>query len=137
MKFIHDQASDKIHFSTWDSELEGTEKRIKKPKDFPEGLPKNRQHSVNYFSGYPNPKKGKISKVYLKVRFVTSEPKKLPFHLERLGQELSESIKDDMAVFLAKNPYACQATQTECIGWLFGTTKAVDSKTFVPALRLN
>jgi hypothetical protein len=42
MKFIHDQASDKIHISTWDSELEGTEKRIKKPKDFPEGLPKNR-----------------------------------------------------------------------------------------------
>jgi hypothetical protein len=92
---------------------------------------------VNYFSGYPNPKKGKISKVYLKVRFVTNELDKPPFDLERLGQELSESVKDEMAVFLAKNPYACQAVWTECIGWLFGATKAVDSKTFVPALRLK
>jgi hypothetical protein len=36
-----------------------------------------------------------------------------------------------------KFPYACQAIRTECIGWLFGATKAVDSKTFVPALRLK
>jgi hypothetical protein len=42
-----------------------------------------------------------------------------------------------MAVFLTKNPYAYQAVQTDCIGWLFGAMKAVDSKTFVPALRLK
>jgi hypothetical protein len=35
MKLIHDQASNKIHISTWDPELKETEKRIKKPKDFP------------------------------------------------------------------------------------------------------
>jgi hypothetical protein len=92
MKLIHDQASNKIHISTWDPELEETEKRIKKSKHFPEGLPKNRKHFANYFSSYPNPKKGKTSKVYLKVRFVTSEPDKLPFNLAQMGQELSESV---------------------------------------------
>jgi inorganic pyrophosphatase len=59
MKLIHDQVSNKIHISAWDPELEETEKRIKKPKDFPEGLPKKRKHFTNYFSGYLNPKKGK------------------------------------------------------------------------------
>jgi hypothetical protein len=54
-----------------------------------------------------------------------------------MGQELSESVKYKMTVCLAKNPCACQAIRTECIGWLFGATKAVDSKTFVPALRLK
>jgi hypothetical protein len=75
--------------------------------------------------------------VYLNVRFVTTEPGKLPFDLAQIGQELSESVKDKMDVFLAHNPYACQAIRAECIGWLSGATKAVDSKTFVPALRIK
>jgi hypothetical protein len=40
---------------------------IKKPSDFPEGSARNRKKYVTYFSGYPNPKRGKPSKVYLKV----------------------------------------------------------------------
>jgi hypothetical protein len=71
LKLIQDQASNKIYITTWDEELTDTEKVIKKPANFPDGLPKNRKHYANYFSGYPNPKKGKVSRVYLKVRFIT------------------------------------------------------------------
>jgi hypothetical protein len=67
LKLIHEQASNKIYITTWDEELAETEKVIKKPKDFPNGLPKSRKHYANYFSGYPNPRKGTASKVFLKV----------------------------------------------------------------------
>jgi hypothetical protein len=59
IKLIHDQASDKIHISTWDPELERTEKRIKKPKNFPEGLPKTDSISRIILVVIPTPKKVK------------------------------------------------------------------------------
>jgi hypothetical protein len=62
---------------------------------------------VNYFSSYPNPKRGKPSKIYLQVRFVTNAPQDMPFELENMGQELPECIQEEMTVFLTKNSYAC------------------------------
>jgi hypothetical protein len=108
---------------------------IKKPSDFPEGSAKNQKKYATYFSGYPNPKRGKPSKVYLKVRFVTKAPTDIPFPLTQLGQELSEGIAEEMTVSLAKNCYACQAVKVECIGWFFGSTKSIDSLKLVPAIR--
>jgi hypothetical protein len=63
--------------AAWDSDYDATEKFIKKPRDFPVGAAKKRKHYANYFSGYPNPKKNKTSKVYLEVRFLAPKPDKL------------------------------------------------------------
>jgi hypothetical protein len=43
----------------------------------------------------------------------------MPFELQNMGQELSESLAEEMTVFLAKNPYTCQAVKPECIGCFF------------------
>jgi hypothetical protein len=69
------------------------------------------------------------------MRFVTTAPQDMPSELEEMGQELSESIAEEMSVFLSTNPYACQAVKVECIGWFFGSTKSIDSKKLVPALK--
>jgi hypothetical protein len=134
LQYIQDQTTKKLHIATWDKELEAAS-LIRKPRDFPDGTAKNRNTYVTYFSGYPNPQKGKESKVYLKMHFVTTSPQDMPFELEKMGQELSESIAEEMPIFLSKNPYACQAVKVECIGWFFGSTKSIDSKTIVLALK--
>jgi hypothetical protein len=135
-KLIHEQVHDQIHIAPWDPEYDTTEPIIKTSKDFPAGVAKNRKHYANYFSGYPNPKKNKVSRIYLKVRFLAPEPDLLPFDLEDMGQELSDSVADELPdVFFSRNPYACQAVRPECIGWFFGSTKSIDSKQLVPAIR--
>jgi hypothetical protein len=136
LKLIHEQVHNKIYIATWDPEFEDTEKIIKKPGDFPEGAAKNRKHYANYFSGYPNPKKNKSSRIYLKVRFLAPEPDLLPFNLAEMGQELSDSIAEEIPdIYFSRHPYACQAVRPECIGWFFGSTKSIDSTKLVPAIR--
>jgi hypothetical protein len=83
------------------------------------------------------PQKGKAFRVYLKVRFITPTPSKLPFDLDQLGQELSKRVSDELPITLSKNPHACQAVQADCVGWFFGSTKTIDRKTLVPAIRLK
>jgi hypothetical protein len=133
LKSIQEQTTKKLHITPWDPELAKDTPLVKKTSDFPEGSAKNRKKYATYFSGYPNPKRGKPSKVYLKVRFVTKVPADLPSPLTQLGQELSEGIAEEMTVTLAKNCYACQAVKVECIGWFFGSTKSIDSQKLVPA----
>jgi hypothetical protein len=136
LKLIQDQVSKDIFIATWDQEQAELEKIIKKPKDLPECAAKYRKHFANYFSGYLNPRKGKESKFYLKVRFITSHPNKLDISLDDLGQELSESITEEIPeIFMSRNPYACQAVKSECIGWFFGSTKSTDSTKMVTAIK--
>jgi hypothetical protein len=66
---------------------------------------------------------------------VTSSPQDLPFDLDKIGQQLSEGIQEEMPTQLSKSPYACQAVKTECIGCFFGSTKAIDSTKLVPEIR--
>jgi hypothetical protein len=64
---------------------------------------------TSYFSGYLNLRKGKASKVFLKVQFITPTLDKLPFFdlVEKMGQELSEkSVSDEMPIILSKTPHA-------------------------------
>ena len=135
LKLIQEQVHKNVWISTWDKEMETTEKIIKLPKDFPTGSAKNRKHFSNYFSGYPNPRKDKESKVFLKVRFITRFASSLPFPLEKIGQEIQDLIPQDLTVYLSRNPYACQAVNTETLGWLYGSTKTMDSSVLVPAIR--
>jgi hypothetical protein len=72
LKLIQDQVSKDIFIATWDKESDELEKIIKKPRDLPEGAAKNRKHFANYFSCYLNPRQGKESTLYLKVRFITA-----------------------------------------------------------------
>ena len=132
LKFIHEQVHEDIYIGPWESDSDA--KPIKQPKDFPEGLVKNRPLYAEYFSGYPNPKspnKGNESKVFLKVRFIMDEPDKLPFPLHDLGKEIGQDLPQELHVFLKNQPYACQAPTTETIGWLWGSTKHIDSTTFI------
>jgi hypothetical protein len=89
-----------VHIAQWDPDLGEQVDNIKKPSDLPEGSAKNRSMYFTYFSGYPYPPRGKLSRVYLKVRFVTSSPQDLPFDLDKIGQELSEGIQEEMPVQL-------------------------------------
>jgi hypothetical protein len=135
LKLMQEQAHNKIYIAPWDPDYNATEKVIKKSKDFPKGAAKKPKHYTNHFSGYPNPKKNKTSKIYLKVRFLAPEPDKLPFDLKEMGKELSDSISEEIPdIFFSKNPYACQAVRPECIGWFFGSTKSIDRKKLVPAI---
>jgi hypothetical protein len=134
LQHIQDQTTKKLHIAPWDPDLESAS-LIKKPKDFPDGTVKNQTKYATCFSGYPNPRRNKESKVYLKIRFVTTDPQDMPFELEAMGQELSESITEDMSIFLSKNSYACQAVKVECVGWFFGSAKSIDSKKLVPAIK--
>jgi hypothetical protein len=100
LQHIQDQTTKKLHIAPWDPDLDNAS-LIKKPKDFPDGTVKNRPKYATYFSGYPNPPRKKESKVYLKIRFVTTAPQDMTFELEAMGQELSESIAEDMSIFFA------------------------------------
>jgi hypothetical protein len=92
------QTTNKVHIAQWDPDLREHVDPIKKPSDLPEGSAKNRSKYSTYFSGYPNPPRRKLSRVYLKVRFVTSSPQELPFDLDKIGQELSEGIQEEMPI---------------------------------------
>jgi hypothetical protein len=130
LKFLQDNTSKNLWITNWDTEQE--EKIIKTPKDFPERKAINRKLFSHYFSGYPNPKKDKTSKVFLKVRFLTDGLSKIPITLDTIGAELWwEGLLEETPAQLGKNPYACQAVKVETIGWLFGSTKASDSKLFI------
>jgi hypothetical protein len=88
LKFLQDKTSKRIWLTNWDTEQDGVEKIIKTPKDIPEGKVVNHKLFSHYFSGYANPKKDQTSKVFLKVRFLTDDLRKIPIALDKIGQEL-------------------------------------------------
>ena len=44
--------------------------------------------------------------------------------------ELSDALTR-LKMFMNKQPQACQAVRSTCIGWLMYSTKHIDSKTFI------
>jgi hypothetical protein len=127
-KMMQTELNDNLWITGWDDESDVTDKIIKSPKDIPEGKAANRKLFSHYFSGFPNPKKNQASKVFMKVRFLMNKPETIPIDLPELGQALSEAIGDELPVHLGRNPYACQAVKTECLGWFYGSVKSIDSK---------
>ena len=60
--------------------------------------------------------------------------------LEQLGQTLRGafySLEPDWHVAIPQNPIPCQATRPVCIGWLFGSSKFINEKSFLPAVRAS
>jgi hypothetical protein len=74
LKFLQDNTTPDLWIANWDNEQDAEETIVKTAKDIPEGKAINRKHFAHLFSGYPNPKKDKTSKVFLKVRFLTEAP---------------------------------------------------------------
>ena len=69
----------------------------------------------------------------MKVRFITNDPS---IDLTQLGHGLNDSFQNlPFKVNLSRNPIPCQATKVACLGWLFGSSKTISEKTFVPAVR--
>jgi hypothetical protein len=128
LKLLQDQMHTNLWIAGWDPESDLTNLVIKKPKDIPEGKATNRKLFSHFFSGFPNPKKNQSSKIFMKVRFTTDHPENMPIPLHEMGQALSEALADELPVQLGRNPYACQAVKSECLGWFYGSVKSVDSK---------
>ena len=125
-----------IWLAAWDPEQSSSFEPIKDPKDIPSGKKWTHRRQLSaYFGGYidPNPKG---EKMYSKLRFMT--PSTSDLDLEQLGQVLRGafySLEPDLHVAIPQNPIPCQATRPVCIGWLFGSSKFINEKSFLPAVR--
>ena len=124
-----------IWLGPWNPDQTPLMPTIKSKKDIPNGkLPSHRQKISAYFGGYisPNPK-GET--MYSKLRFITT---KNALDLTLLGPQLRGafySMEPDWQVSIPQNPLPCQAVRSTCIGWLFGSTKYMNEKSFIPAIR--
>ena len=109
---------------------------IKTKKDIPDGkFPMHRQKLSAYLGGYfdPNPK-GET--MYSKIRFIT--PSESSLDLALLGLHLRGAfyyMEPEWQVAIPQNPIPCQAIRSTCIGWLFGSTKFINEKSFLPAVK--
>jgi hypothetical protein len=112
-----------IFLAPWDKEQEATFPPIKTPDDIPD----SRESIGIYMGQYINPKEDG-SKVYFNLRWITYM--KTPVPLERFGMELSDALPR-LKMFMNKQPQACQAVRSTCIGWFMYSTKHIDSKTFI------
>ena len=125
-----------IWLAAWDPEQSSSFAPIKTPRDIPSGKKWTHRRQLSaYFGGYidPNPKG---EKMFSKLRFMS--PSDSGLDLEQLGQMLRGafySLEPDLHVAIPQNPIPCQATRPTCIGWLFGSSKYINEKTFLPAMR--
>ena len=129
---IQDITGPNLHIGPWDEEQESTEfPVITHPNKFPSGKEKNPLYI--YTGSYINPKR-EGSKVWIQLRFVHELPIKLELH--KLGEMLQDAFSDlPFDVRFNRQPMHCQATKSECIGWLYGSTKSISEETFTPAVR--
>ena len=128
-KIIQDVLGKDIYLAAWDPEQDSAFPPLKKPSK----IPSTRESLGIYLGTYINPKNDG-TRMYLNLRLVTY--KKHPVPMEKFGIELADhlaSSKHDMTI--QRQPRACQATKTECIGWLMYSCKSINSSTFVPALK--
>jgi hypothetical protein len=128
-QIIQDVLGKDIHLASWDNEQEKAFPPVKRPNR----LPSSRESLGIYLGNYINPKPDG-SKIYLNLRLGTLLPHHVP--LEKFGVELSDhfsSAKEKMSIY--KQPKPCQATKSECVGWMMYSSKSISSDTFIPALR--
>ena len=129
---IQEIAGPNLHLGTWDEEQESsTFPVIAHPNQFPSGKEKNPLYI--YTGSYINPKR-EGGKVWIQLRFVHDSP--INFELQKLGENLQDAFSDlPFDVRFNRQPMHCQTTKSECIGWLYGSTKSISEETFTPAIR--
>ena len=85
-----------------------------------------------YLGTYVNPKEDG-SKTFMNLRWVTYSTPQVP--LERFGIEVSDALrKHNMQ--MNKQPYACQAVKSSCIGWFMYSSKHINSDAFVKEAKI-
>jgi hypothetical protein len=130
LKIIQEVLGKDVFIAAWDSEQEKAFPPIKRP----EKIPSTRESLGIYLGTYVNPKQDG-STVYLNLRLITF--KKNPVPMDRFGTELADGFANSkFDITIRRNPRACQAAKSECIGWLMYSSKSMNSNTFVPALKL-
>jgi hypothetical protein len=118
-----------IFIASWDSEQETAFPPIKSPAK----LPSSRESLGIYLGGYINPKQDG-SRVYLNLRLITYKTHPVP--MERFGMELAESLANSKhKMTMRRQPKPCQASRSECVGWMMYSCKSMNSETFIPALK--
>ncbi len=128
-QIIQDVLGKDISLAAWDEEQTKAFPPIKSYKK----LPQSRESLGIYLGTYVNPKT-EGSKVYLNLRLVTTKAHQVP--LARFGMELADqfaSSKHRMSI--NRQPRACQAAKSECIGWMFYSCRSMNSNTFIPAIK--
>ena len=125
-----------IGFAVWNPDFIGSPAPpIYKVKDLPQGEPANQ--SLNkavvqrYFDHWSNGQEqaGKAKIAFVKIRFVTKDPSKLPFPLPQLGIQLGPTLQDcqdpkkDTKISLSRQPIACQCPRSFTVGWLLDPTR--------------
>jgi hypothetical protein len=128
-KIIQDVLGKDVFLAAWDTEQTQAFPPIKSPKK----LPQSRESTSIYLGTYVNPKT-EGSKVYLNLRLVTN--KEHPVPLARFGMELADHFASSKhRISIHRQPRACQAAKSECIGWLMYSCKSMTSNTFIPAIK--
>ena len=112
-----------IFLAPWDKEQETAFPPIKTPEDIPD----SRETIGIYLGQYINPKEDG-SRAYFNLRWITFM--KPPVPLERFGIEVADALTRQK-MFMNKQPQACQAVRSTCIGWFMYSTKQINSKTFI------
>ena len=99
----------------------------------PQTLPHSRESIGIYLGTYVNPKTDG-SKVYLNLRLVTTKAHQVP--LARFDMELADQFASSQhRMSIHRQPRACQAAKSECIGWMMYSCKSMNSNTFIPAIK--
>jgi hypothetical protein len=128
-QIIQDVLGKDVSLAAWDEEQTKAFPPLKSYKK----LPQSRESLGIYLGTYVNPKtEGR--KVYLNLRLATTKAHQVP--LARFGMELADqfaSSKHRMAI--NRQPRACQAAKSKCIGWLMYSCRSMNSNTFIPAMK--
>jgi hypothetical protein len=128
-KIIQDVLGKEVYLAAWDKEQEKSFPPLKRTSK----IPSSRESLGIYLGNYINPKQDG-SRVYLNLRLVTYIQHQVP--LDRFGSELADSFSNSKNKWnIQRQPKACQAAKSACVGWMMYSCKSISSTTFVPALK--
>jgi hypothetical protein len=129
-QIIQDVLGKDVSLAAWDEEQTKAFLPVKSPKK----LPQSRESLGIYLGTYVNPKT-EGNKVYLNLRLVTTS-KAHQVRLARFGMELADQFASSKhCMSIQRQPKACQAAKSECIGWMMYSCKSMNSNTFIPAIK--
>ena len=117
-----------IFLAPWDREQEATFPPLQSPDD----VPTSRESIGIYLGTYINPKEDG-SRIYMNLRLITHTTPPVP--LDRFGMELADALPK-FKMQMNKQPQACQAVKSCCIGWFMYSSKQINSPSFVTETKL-